>query len=409
MNIKKSLFLKRIFSTIVLLSFLVISFSSCSKAESKAVLTYGDKSISVAMYQCYLSKNKESVVETYKSYFQTYPDYFKDVFGFLPDGTEEYWEEKFWKEYLPEVKMTAEEYLKESTLRACMEYLVYEKIASDYKYPGLPKEITEQFDTLKSQNISKYGSYEAWNVATIGQYGITADELTNLSYVSVYGTVLPQFIFGEKGEKISDEKSIEALSESVQFKYSVYYYKKDVEEDTDNSNNSDNAKDKNVPETSENSNNSKNEDSSDNSENENVSDDSESSKEEDTTEDYNKHRKELMYANYDSVIKGEKTFDDVLKDSDDFAFIVDKSPNGVILTKKDFKDYFSSDKTNFEIGEIFIEENESGIFLIQVVELTKDYIDAKKSSLVNSMFDDILEKYFEGITVNNDVLKSISI
>ncbi|MBO7254619.1 MAG: hypothetical protein J6V36_04875, partial [Clostridia bacterium] len=68
MNIKKSLFLKRIVSTIVLLSFLVISFSSCSKTESKAVLTYGDKSISVAMYQCYLSKNKESVVETYKSY-----------------------------------------------------------------------------------------------------------------------------------------------------------------------------------------------------------------------------------------------------------------------------------------------------------------------------------------------------
>ena len=50
-------------------------------------------------------------------------------------------------------------------------------------------------------------SYAKKTLLTIGDKKITAEEFVDIRIVSSYGTVLPEFIFGEKGEKISDEDS----------------------------------------------------------------------------------------------------------------------------------------------------------------------------------------------------------
>ena len=94
------------------------------------------------------------------------------------------------------------------------------------------QKILAEFEKTRREKIESFGSYEAWNIAILGQYGLTADELMNLSIISSYGTVLPTFIFGEKGDKISDEEALDYLSNSVQFMYSVYYFQtgEDVEE-----------------------------------------------------------------------------------------------------------------------------------------------------------------------------------
>ena len=70
---------------------------------------------------------------------------------------------------------------------------------------------------------------------------------------------------------------------------------------------------------------------------------------------------------------------------------------------------FSSNGSSEIIYNIFVAENESGIFMIEVVDITKEYIEQKKSYLVNTMFEEILEEYFKDIKVNENVLESINI
>lgn len=410
-------FIKRIFLLFVLSS--IVLCSSCSKKE-EVVFSFEDKTISSSIYTCYYEKVKESMLQTYKSYYATYSDSFKAAFGFLPDGTEEYWNIKFWDEKPTGSDKTIKQILIDNTERACKEYLVYEKIASDYNYSGLPESLTSQFEALKQQNIDKYGSHEAWTIATIGQYGITADELMKLSTVSSYGTVLPQFIFGSKGEKISDEKALSALSNSVQFMYSVYFFQdEEVSEDLNNSSEekNDESDTDDTSSTDTDVTNSSDDieayDSSSDVEDDDSSDDSDTSADKPsekpplTIKDYNEHYKNQMKLNYESVIKGEKTFEEVYKDSDDYSYVSKNSPNGMVLNKNDFNKYFSIDCESYKNGDIVFLENKDGVFLIKFVDFTSDYINLQKSNLINSMFDEILESYFEKINVNEDLLSSL--
>ncbi len=396
--IKMNSILKKSILFLILVS--VVILSSCSKSGEEKVFEYEDKSISKSVYLCYYSKNKENFISTYKNYYSTYGDSFKAFFGFSPSNNSEYWETTFWSEKQTGSDKTMAQLLDESTIQACKEYLVYEKIASDYGYENLPDSIISQFEEIKKSSISKYGSYDSWNIATIGQYGITADELMSLSYVSSYGTVLPKFIFGEKGEKISDDDALKSLSKNVQFMYSVYYFHDEIPEDEQ----------ENISETTSDGdavNNVEKTTAETDNENENNSEENNTSEEEPTIEDYNKHYKELMKKHYQEILNGEKEFEEVYKDSDDYSFMKDKAPNGVILSKDNFKDYFSVDATLYKSGDYIISENETGIFLIKFVDFTSDYIEAEKSQLINEKFSEILDSYFSKIQTNEEVLKML--
>jgi hypothetical protein len=79
----------------------------------------------------------------------------------------------------------------------------------------------------------------------------------------------------------------------------------------------------------------------------------------------------------------------------------------MVLNKNDFNKYFSIDCESYKNGDIVFVENKDGVFLIKFVDFTSDYINLQKSNLVNSMFDEILESYFEKINVNEDLLSSL--
>lgn len=386
---------RKFFKQIVLLSVVLslVLTASCSGTDDEVVFSYGDKVITTAVYNCYYEKNKQNILKTYKGYYTTYGEAFKAYFGFSPKDSDLYWENEFWNEKQTGYDQTMHELLVESTVKGCKEYLVYEKIASDYNYTELPKEIVSQFESLENESIKNYGSYEAWNIATLGQYGITAEELMNLSYISSYGTVLPQHIFGENGDKIDDETALNALQDSIQFMYSVYYFNDDLEVEESEIEVS-NEDDSSLVGTSI--------DDSEADKSNDVQDENDDSKEESTDstsseKKYNDYCKERMKTNYEKVLNGEKSFDEVYKDSDDYSYIKESAPNGFVLTKTDFNNYFSVNCEEYKTGDIILVENESGIFMIKFVDFTSDYIKAKKSYLISDLFDEILESYFKDV------------
>ncbi|MBE6649369.1 MAG: hypothetical protein E7614_07630 [Ruminococcaceae bacterium] len=392
--LRKKFFSKLLKSVLLyILSVITLLTSSCASNEESIVYSFEENTLTVSMYNCFYSRAKENMLSTYKNYYNYYGSdtkQFKEVFGFLPDGTDEYWEKDFWNETLTGLDKTARETLFDMTERACKEYLVYEKIAFDYGYSLYPEDVSLRLGEEEKAQISKYGSFEAWDIATIGQYGITAEEFVDIRIVSSYGTVLPKFIFGEKGEKISDEDTLNALSDSVQFMYSVYYFQKDteIEEPTEDSSSNESTETSEETEKKE-------------------SESNEESEETPTIEEYNKHYKELMYSDYEKVLAGEKTFEDVYKMSDEYKFLEEKAPNGVVLQKEYFNSYFSLELKEFKKGDIIIAENEAGIFMIKFVDFTSEYIADRKSKMIDTSFEKILKPYLDRVEVNEDVLLSL--
>ncbi len=364
----------RIFAFVLLFSFSFLS--SCQNQGDEVVFSYEDKIVTKAMYEAFYEKNKESLVSQFKTVYEEYsyyPQLYYAQYGFLPDGTDEYWETDFWDVTIPDFGTTAGEYLDQSTIRACKEYIVYEKIASDNNFSALPDEVISEFETLKNDSISTYGSYAAWDIATICNYGITAEELMDFSIVSSYGLVLPEYIFD-----FTEDEVVDKLSDSVQFKYYVYEFGDEQQVTSEN--------------------------------------DDEGSSESTSGESSDEYYKELMYSKYKEVSSGEKEFDDIyseiLQETEDADGIFYSSSyqysNGVLLKKSDFESYLNIDDISYNAGEVYFAENEVGFFLIQISDFTSDYIELKRESMVDASFSTLVESYFEDIEVNQELLSVLT-
>ena len=81
-----------------------------------------------------------------------------------------------------------------------------------------------------------------------------------------------------------------------------------------------------------------------------------------------------------------------------------------IINKK-LKEYIniSLDKEKYNVGEIFVAETAAGIFMIKVVDITSDYINAKKANLIDDCFEEILLDYFKDVKVNQTLIDSIKV
>jgi hypothetical protein len=406
--------MKKIISIILVVSALLLS--ACSSSEDEAVFSGNDKVITEAAFRYYYKSNRNTLINQYKSYYESYGsqgEAFKAYFGFMPDNSADYWENGFLNEKIFENgTLTVGQYLEKSTIKACKEYIVLEAIAKEYGYDGIPTEVKKELDSYIENQIKEYGSREAWNVATIAQYGLTADEIINYTLVSLYGSFLPTHIFGQKGEKISDEKSLESLKSSVQFRYSIYYYltEDDLKNNEENSSEENSSDDTSSTDSETNNASEENNDASVDNENQDDKTSLNDEKEDDVSEKlekFNNQYKEKMKDNYNSVLSGEKTFDEIYKDSDEYDYWEKNLPEGALLKIVDFENFFKTKKDSYKPGDVLYIESDIGVYLIEIVSFSQKYIDLEKEKLIGEEFGLILEDYFSEIEENKELISSL--
>ena len=167
-------------------------FASCS---GETLMSYGDKKVSVNMYEFLLSRMKGTLA--YYGY---------DVYS-----------ESFWMTIISSDGTTWEDHFKETVKKQLMNYVVADKLFDDYGLELTDKQIKIIDDRL-DEYVKAAGSKTLFN-EELKQYGANYDILRDVYIIEAKIQVLKEHLYGKNGEYIDGETKEEYLNENyVAFK-----------------------------------------------------------------------------------------------------------------------------------------------------------------------------------------------
>ena len=166
--------------SIMLCICMLLALASCA-AQEKTLMTFGDKTLSVNTYQLLLSRMKGSL----------------DRYGYDVNN------EKFWNTIINTDGMTYDDYFRANVMNQASRYVI-----ADYLFDKNGLTLTDDrlktVDELMGKLVEKAGSKNKLN-AELGNYGANYDILRDLYVLETKIDMLKDHLYGENGEKISNE------------------------------------------------------------------------------------------------------------------------------------------------------------------------------------------------------------
>lgn len=187
---------------------LVGALVSCS-GQGKAMMSLGEKSLSVNIYELLLSRMKGTLY----------------TYGYKVD------DESFWKTVISADGMTYDDYFCITILEEASRYLI-----ADYLFDLNGLTVTDeqeaQLDEAMASLVKAAGSATALN-SDLKTYGVNRSMLRDLYLVEMKMGILKEHLYGKNGEKISKEIKEEHLRENYvafsQIFLASYYYLVDLD------------------------------------------------------------------------------------------------------------------------------------------------------------------------------------
>lgn len=187
--------MKKIIKIVSLAICIVLCISTFASCSGETLMSYGDKKVSVNMYEFLLSRMKGTLA--YYGY---------DVYS-----------ESFWMTIISSDGTTWEDHFKETVKKQLMNYIVADKLFDDYGLKLTDEQIKIIDDRLDGY-VKKAGSKTLFN-EELKQYGTNYDILRDVYIIEAKIQVLKEHLYGKNGEKIGEETKEEYLNENyVAFK-----------------------------------------------------------------------------------------------------------------------------------------------------------------------------------------------
>lgn len=196
---KRTIKLVSLFMCLIML----VGAVSCA-SKGKAIMTVGEKSLSVNTYQFLLSRMKG----TLKSY------------GYDVDN------ESFWKTIISADGMTYNDYFCANIMEQASRYVIAEHLF-DKNGLTLTDDREEIVDGLMDKLVERAGSKNALN-ASLKEFGVNYKTLRDIYILETKIDMLKDHLYGDKGEKVSVEDKEEYLNSHYvafgQMLIAGYYY-----------------------------------------------------------------------------------------------------------------------------------------------------------------------------------------
>lgn len=203
---KKSI---KLLSLLLCCCLLAGALASCS-GQGKAMMTLGDKSLSVNIYELLLSRMKGTLY----TYGYTVTD------------------DSFWKTIISTDGMTYDDYFCITIMEEASKYLIADYLF-DLNGLSVTEEQENQLDEAMNSLVKAAGSATALN-SDLKTYGVNRNMLRDLYLLEMKMAILKEHLYGANGEKISKEIKEEHLRENYvafsQIFLASYYYLIDLDE-----------------------------------------------------------------------------------------------------------------------------------------------------------------------------------
>ncbi len=182
--------MKKTVKMIAILSCFFLLLSALASCGAKTMIKYGDKTLSVNVYEFLLSRMKGTL----------------GYYGYEVDS------ESFWNTVVDMQGTTYDDYFRETIKEQAVNYVVAEKIF-DEEGLALTEEHEARIDSILENYVKNAGSVKELN-AELKEYGINYDMLREIYILEAKMQLLKEHLYGENGEKISDDDKEKYFNES---------------------------------------------------------------------------------------------------------------------------------------------------------------------------------------------------
>ena len=210
--------IKRIVSLFVLLAVLALPLVSCA-SDGKAVMTFGESSVSSNMFSYMMSSQKQYMKQSfdeYVAYYYYYTQQMPDIVDF-----DEYLKTEYVNEEGNTVVVSDE--TNDMIIESCKAFLVVKELCRRNGIKLSDKEVMDQIDEYIQAEKDTAGNEEFLNI-TLAKYGADIDIMRDYLYGMAIQDDLYEYLYGENGtQRISDDAVKQYFAENYT-KIDVAYF-----------------------------------------------------------------------------------------------------------------------------------------------------------------------------------------
>lgn len=192
--------IKRIVSLLLITALSVITLASCA-SEGKAVMTFGESSVSSNMFSYMMSSQKQYMKQSFEEYVAYYYYYYQqqpDIVDF-----DDYLKSEYTDDDGNTVKVVDSTY--DMIVESAKAFLVVKELSRKNGIKLTNQEMLDSIDEYIKEQIDTAGSEEFLNI-TLAKYGADIDIMHDYLYGMALQDDLYEFLYGENGtQRISDD------------------------------------------------------------------------------------------------------------------------------------------------------------------------------------------------------------